>query len=55
VGIHMSLADIATVVALAYLDFRFPAVDWRTPYPNLLRLHDKLAARQSFVETVPQG
>jgi len=55
VGIHMSLADIATVVALAYLDFRFPAIDWRTPYPNLLRLHDKLAARQSFVETVPQG
>jgi len=55
VGIHMSLADISAVVALSYLDFRFPEIDWRTPHPNLLRLHGKLAARQSFVDTVPQG
>jgi glutathione S-transferase len=55
VGIHMTLADIAAVVALGYLDFRFPDIDWRTPYPNLQRLHDKLAARQSFIDTVPQA
>jgi glutathione S-transferase len=54
VGIHMTLADIAVVVALGYLDFRFPQIDWRTPYPNLQRLHDKLAARQSFIDTQPQ-
>jgi glutathione S-transferase len=54
-GIHMSLADIAVVVALSYLDFRFPEIDWRGPHPNLLRLHDRLASRQSFVDTVPQG
>jgi glutathione S-transferase len=55
IGIHMSLADIATVVALGYIDFRFPELDWRTPYPNLLRLHDKLATRPSFVDTAPKG
>ncbi len=55
VGIHMSLADIAVVVALGYLDFRFPEIDWRASHPNLLRLHDKLATRQSFVDTAPQA
>ena len=52
-GIHMSLSDIAVGCALAYLDFRFPQVDWRTPYPNLQKLHDKLSLRQSFIDTLP--
>jgi glutathione S-transferase len=52
-GIHLSLADIAVGCALGYLDFRFPQIDWRTDYPNLLRLHDKLQQRPSFAETQP--
>jgi glutathione S-transferase len=52
-GIHFTLADVAVGCALGYLDFRFPHIDWRTPYPNLKKLHDKLAARPSFVETAP--
>jgi glutathione S-transferase len=52
-GIHLSLADIAVGVALGYLDFRFPEIDWRTAHPNLQRLFDKLAARPSFVDTRP--
>jgi len=53
-GIHMTLADIAVGCALAYLDFRFPALDWRARHANLARLlDDKLAARASFIETVP--
>jgi glutathione S-transferase len=52
-GIHFTLADIAVGCALGYLDFRFPQVDWRTPYPNLQKLSEKLAARQSFVDTAP--
>jgi glutathione S-transferase len=52
-GNHLTLADIAVGVALGYLDFRYPEIDWRAPYPNLLRLHDKLAARPSFVDTLP--
>lgn len=52
-GIHFTLADIAVGCALGYLDFRYPAIDWRTDYPNLARLYDKLSARPSFVETAP--
>ena len=52
-GIHFSLADIAVGCALGYLDFRFPQIDWRTEYPNLVRLHDKLQQRPSFADTIP--
>ena len=52
-GIHLSLADIAVGCALGYLEFRFPQVVWRTDYPNLARLQDKLLLRQSFIDTLP--
>jgi len=52
-GIHFSLSDIAVGCALGYLDFRFPQIDWRSDYPNLTRLSDKLAQRQSFIDTAP--
>ncbi|HEV7913156.1 MAG TPA: glutathione S-transferase C-terminal domain-containing protein [Albitalea sp.] len=52
-GIHLSLSDIAVGCALGYLDFRFPQIDWRPGHPNLARLYDKLAQRQSFVDTAP--
>lgn len=53
VGIHLTLADVAVGVALGYLDFRFPQIDWRGQYPNLLKLQDKLIARASFADTKP--
>jgi glutathione S-transferase len=53
VGIHLSLADIAVGAALDYLDFRFPNIDWRGRHPNLGALYERLAQRQSFIETVP--
>jgi len=52
-GTHLSLADIAVGCALGYLDFRFPQIAWRAQHANLVRLADKLAARQSFIETLP--
>jgi glutathione S-transferase len=52
-GNHMTLADIAVGCATAYLDFRFPALDWRSDHANLARLADKLYARQSFLDTQP--
>ena len=54
-GINYILADIAVGCALGYLDLRFAELDWRTGHPNLARLYDKLAQRQSFVDTVPQA
>src|SRR4051812_2404708 len=52
-GIYLSLADIAVGCALGYLDFRFPEIDWRSGYPNLAKLHDKLMQRASFTDTAP--
>lgn len=52
-GVHFSLSDVAVGCALGYLDFRFPAIDWRVSHPNLDKLHAKLALRQSFVDTLP--
>ncbi len=52
-GIHFSLADIAVGCVLGYLDFRFPQITWRADYPNLAKLDDKLALRQSFIDTKP--
>ena len=53
-GIHFTLADVAVGCALGYLDFRFPEIDWRSNYPNLLKLGDKVALRQSFIDTAPR-
>lgn len=53
VGIHLSLADIAVGVALGYLDFRFPEINWREQHPNLHRLQDRLMQRPSFADTKP--
>ncbi len=52
-GKNYSLADVAVGCALGWLSFRFPDIDWRGAHPNLARLHDKLAERASFKDTVP--
>lgn len=52
-GVNYSLADIAVGCALGYLDLRFSSLAWRAEHANLARLHDKLVARQSFIDTAP--
>lgn len=52
-GIYLSLADIAVGCALGYLDFRFPDIEWRSQYPNLAKLQEKLLQRPSFSDTTP--
>ncbi len=52
-GIHLSLSDLAVGCALAWLELRFPELDWRADHANLARLMDKLALRQSFIDTAP--
>jgi len=52
-GNHYSLADVAVGCALAWFEFRFPALEWRHSHPNLARHLDKLAQRQSFIDTAP--
>ncbi len=52
-GLHYTLADISVGVTLAYLDFRFPQINWRAAHPNLAKLYEKLSARASFIDTAP--
>jgi glutathione S-transferase len=52
-GNHYSLADVAVGCALGYVDFRFPNIPWRTRHLNLAAFQDKLAKRQSFIDTEP--
>lgn len=53
VGEKFTLADIATGVALGYVELRMPEINWRETYPNLGRLYEQLMARPSFKDTVP--
>ncbi|MEO7762112.1 MAG: glutathione S-transferase N-terminal domain-containing protein [Casimicrobiaceae bacterium] len=53
-GEGYTLADIATGVALGYLDFRHPEFAWRDTAQNLSRLLEKLSKRASFESTQPR-
>jgi glutathione S-transferase len=53
-GNHLTLADISVVCTLGWLSFRFPEIDWRGDYPNLLKLFDKMSERPSFKDSLPE-
>ena len=53
-GTGFSLADIAAGYALGYLDQVLKDIDWRGAHPNLARLAERLAKRDSFRKTTPQ-
>ena len=47
-GDSITLADLALVAALVYLDLRQPERDWRSAHPNLAAWFERLAARPSL-------
>lgn len=49
----LTIGHIGIAVALGYLDFRLPYVDWRTGHDKLADWHKGFAARQSMQETAP--
>jgi glutathione S-transferase len=53
-GDFFTLADIAVGCCLGWLELRWPDLPWRRNHPNLARLADKLAQRQSFRDTAPE-
>ena len=53
-GDFFSLADIAVGCCLGWMELRLPDLPWRRNHPNLARLADKLAQRQSFRDTAPE-
>ncbi|MDP5238595.1 glutathione S-transferase [Uliginosibacterium sp. 31-16] len=52
-GGSFSRADIASACGLAWIDFRFPAYDWRAGRPLLAAHTARLLERPSFAQTVP--
>jgi glutathione S-transferase len=51
-GERFTLADVATVYALGYLDYALPEVAWRAAHPNLARFAERMARRESCARTV---
>lgn len=49
----LDLGEIALVVAVEYMDFRAPELDWRNGRPNLETRWKRLASRPSFRATAP--
>lgn len=52
-GERLTLADIATGCALGYLNFRRIVPNWCVEHPELVKLAERLFARESFARTMP--
>jgi glutathione S-transferase len=50
---RLTLADIATGCALGYLNFRHILPNWCVQRPALVKLAERLFARESFARTAP--
>lgn len=48
------IPEISAAAALAYLDFRLPAIDWRVSSPSLAAWYETAATRPSMQETKPE-
>jgi glutathione S-transferase len=52
-GERVDIGTIAFGCALGYMDFRFPAVDWRAEAPNTAKWFDAFNQRASMRATLP--
>lgn len=50
---ELTMAHIVAGIACGYMDFRFPADDWRGKRPELARWYDQFARRPSMILTIP--
>lgn len=48
-----TVVEVTAAVALCYLDFRMPYLDWRKNHEALVTWHEKFSQRPSMVETQP--
>ena len=55
VGDRFSLGDIAAGTLVGYMAVRFPELPWRTQYPDLAALSNRLEQRPSFKNSVPSA
>ena len=48
-----TVVEVTAAVALCYLDFRMPYLDWRKDHEALVAWHDKFTQRPSMISTQP--
>ncbi len=53
IGDGCGFVELCAMVAIEYLDLRWPAIDWRSAQPKLKALHERLAERPSLKATRP--
>ncbi len=49
----VNVGSIGVAVALGYLDFRYPDMDWRNSCPGLGAFYEEFSARPSMAQTKP--
>jgi glutathione S-transferase len=52
-GGRLTLADLAVMAALGFMEFRLPEINWRQEYPELGAYFSRHAQRKSFIDTMP--
>lgn len=52
---HFTIGHINTGVALQYVDFRLPHLEWRSDHPALVRWLEPVLQRPSFTATAPRA
>lgn len=52
-GTQLDMGSITAAVAVSWIEFRHPDIDWRTGRPRLVALRDAMEQRPSFVATRP--
>ena len=48
---EVNAGSVAAAVALAYMDFRLPDLQWRNGHPKLGHWHQAFSGRESMVKT----
>ena len=49
----VDIGTLSIVIALDYLDFRYPQENWRGNHPKLEAWYQQYASRQSLAQTMP--
>jgi len=53
-GEGFDMAKLTLGIALSYVDFRYPHIEWKAAHPKLAALQALCEARQSFIDTYPK-
>jgi len=53
IGDSVDIGTLSVVIALDYLDFRFPQENWRDDHPSLADWYNQHCSRESLLQTMP--